>query len=60
MVERLAGTEVFSCWLPDDKDLSEQVMSVYLPLVYGRAKVAWQEHCPMVSCSVRRQRRAHT
>jgi type I restriction enzyme R subunit len=22
-------------------------MSAYLPLVYGRAKVAWQEHCPI-------------
>lgn len=31
----------------DNEDLSEQVMSAYLPLVYGRAKVAWQEHCPI-------------
>jgi type I restriction enzyme, R subunit len=23
------------------------VMSAYLPLVYGKAKVAWQEHCPI-------------
>ena len=47
VVERLAGAEAFSFQLLDDKDLSEQVMSAYLPLVYGKAKVAWQEHCPI-------------
>ena len=47
VVDRLAGAEEFSFQLLDNEDLSEQVMSVYLPLVYGRAKVAWQEHCPI-------------
>jgi type I restriction enzyme, R subunit len=47
VVDRLAGAEEFSFQLLDNTDLSEQVMSAYLPLVYGRAKVAWQEHCPI-------------
>ncbi len=47
VVDRLAGAEAFSFQLLDNEDLSEQVMSAYLPLVYGRAKVAWQEHCPI-------------
>jgi len=47
VVDRLAGAESFSYQLLDNGDLSGQVMSVYLPLVYGKAKVAWQEHCPI-------------
>jgi hypothetical protein len=47
VVERLAGAEAFSFELLDNRDLSEQVMSAYLPLVYGKAKVAWQGHCPI-------------
>jgi type I restriction enzyme, R subunit len=47
VVDRLAGAEEFSFQLLDNEDLSEQVMSAYLPLVYGKAKVAWQEHCPI-------------
>lgn len=47
IVDRLAGAENFSYQLLDNDDLSEQVMSAYLPLVYGKAKVAWQEHCPI-------------
>ncbi|MDQ3236321.1 MAG: ATP-binding protein [Actinomycetota bacterium] len=47
VVDRLGGIQDLSYQLLDDQDLSEQVRSVYLPLVYGRAKVAWQEHCPI-------------
>ncbi len=47
IVERLAGAEAFSFQLLDNEDLAGQVMSAYLPLVYGKAKVAWQEHCPI-------------
>ncbi len=47
VVDRLAGAEEFTFQLLDNENLSEQVMSAYLPLVYGRAKVAWQEHCPI-------------
>jgi len=47
VVDRLAGAERFSFELLDNEDLAQQVMSVYLPLVYGKAKVAWQEHCPI-------------
>ncbi len=47
VVDRLTSAEDFSYQLLDNPDLSQQVMSVYLPLVYGKAKVAWQEHCPI-------------
>ncbi len=47
VVDRLAGAEKFSFELLDNEDLAQQVMSAYLPLVYGRARVAWQEHCPI-------------
>ena len=47
VVDRLTGAQDFSYQLLDDGELADQVRSVYLPLVYGRAKVAWQEHCPI-------------
>jgi len=47
VVDRLTGAEDFSYKLLEDKEMAEQVRQVYLPLVYGRAKVAWQEHCPI-------------
>ena len=47
VVERLTGAEDFSYKLLGDADMAEQVRQVYLPLVYGLAKVAWQEHCPI-------------
>jgi type I restriction enzyme R subunit len=46
-VDRLAGAEEFSIQLLDNEGLSEQVMNAYLPLVYGKPKVAWQQHCPI-------------
>lgn len=42
---RLAGAEEFTYQLLDNDELSEEVRRAYLPLVYGRARVAWQEHC---------------
>ncbi len=47
VVDRLTGAEDFSYKLLGDEDMAEQVRQVYLPLVYGLAKVAWQEHCPI-------------
>ena len=47
VVDRLTGAEGFSYKLLEDEDMAEQVRQVYLPLVYGLAKVAWQEHCPI-------------
>lgn len=47
MAERLASAEELTVQLLDNEDLAEQVRRAYLPLVYGRAKVAWQEHCPI-------------
>lgn len=47
VVKRLAGAEDLSYKLLDDPELSGDVMEAYLPLVYGKAKVARQEHCPI-------------
>ena len=47
VVDRLASAEDFSFQLIDNQELAEAVRSVYLPLVYTRAKVARQEHCPI-------------
>jgi type I restriction enzyme R subunit len=47
VAERLTSAEEFTYQLLDDDELSEEVRRVYLPLVYGKAKVAWQEHCPI-------------
>lgn len=45
VVDRLNSAEELSYQLLDNEDLAQQVRQVYLPLVYGKAKVAWQEHC---------------
>lgn len=47
VVKRLAGAQDLSYKLLDDKELSQEVIAAYLPLVYGKAKVAFQEHCPI-------------
>ncbi len=47
VVDRLSSAEAFSYKLLDTPELSEEVMAVYLPLVYARARVARQEHCPI-------------
>ena len=47
VADRLASAEDFSFQLLDNTDLSEQAMNAYLPLVYGKARVAWQEPCPI-------------
>ncbi|HZY64973.1 MAG TPA: RNA-binding domain-containing protein [Rubrobacteraceae bacterium] len=47
VVDRLSGAEDFSYKLLGDEEVAEQARQVYMPLVYKRAKVAWQEHCPI-------------
>ena len=47
VVDRLANAEDFSYRLLDTPELADEVRAVYLPLVYARAKVARQEHCPI-------------
>ncbi|MGF1472938.1 MAG: DEAD/DEAH box helicase family protein [Rubrobacteraceae bacterium] len=47
VAERLAGAEDLTIELLDNEELAEDVRRVYLPLVYSRAKVARQEHCPI-------------
>ena len=47
VVDRLASAEDFSYKLLDTPELADEVMAVYLPLVYAGAKVARQEHCPV-------------
>lgn len=44
---RLSGAEDLTIELLDNEDMAEEVRKVYLPLVYSRAKVARQEHCPI-------------
>ena len=44
---RLSGAEDLTIELLDNTELAEEVRKVYLPLVYARAKVARQEHCPV-------------
>ena len=47
VVDRLASAEDFSYKLLDTPELADEVMAVYMPLVYAGAKVARQEHCPI-------------
>lgn len=45
--ERLSGAEDLTIELLDNQDFAQEVQRAYLPLIYARAKVARQEHCPI-------------
>lgn len=47
VVDRLSGATDLTHELLRNEEMADEVRSVYMPLVYGRAKVAWQEHCPI-------------
>jgi len=47
VVERLAASEDLTYRLLDDPQLRGDVVKAYLPLIYGKARVAFQEHCPI-------------
>jgi type I restriction enzyme R subunit len=47
VVQRLTESEDLTYRILDDEDFRGDVIAAYLPLIYGRAKVAHQEHCPI-------------
>ncbi len=47
VVQRLADSEELTYRILDDDDFRADVLAAYLPLIYGQAKVAYQEHCPV-------------
>lgn len=47
VVSRLERNEDFAYKLFDNADMRSDVLAALLPLVYGKAKIARQEHCPI-------------
>lgn len=47
VVDQLAVAEDMALKYIDDGDMQTAVLTVYLPLVYKKARVAHQEHCPI-------------
>ncbi len=47
VVQRLAESEDLTYRILDNQDFKADVIAAYLPLIYGQAKVAHQEHCPI-------------
>ena len=47
VVEQLNTSEDMAIKFIDDKGLQQAVLEAYLPLIYGKARVANQEHCPI-------------
>jgi type I restriction enzyme, R subunit len=47
LVSQLNIAEEMALKLIDDPEMQDTVLSLYLPLIQGRAAAAWQEHCPI-------------
>ena len=47
VVDRLNESQDLTYRILDNADFRSDVIAAYLPLIYGRAKVAHQEHCPI-------------
>lgn len=47
LVEQMGIAEDMSLRLLDSPDEQDLVLTTYLKLIQGKAKVAWQEHCPI-------------
>ena len=47
VVSRLDRNQDFAFTLFDNAEIRSEVLAAILPLVYGRAKIANQEHCPI-------------
>jgi type I restriction enzyme R subunit len=47
VVSRLDRNQDFAFKLFDNADMRAEVLAAVLPLVYGKAKIARQEHCPI-------------
>ncbi len=47
VIEQLTAAEDITIKYVDNADLQELVLTAYLPMIYNKAKVAHQEHCPI-------------
>ena len=47
VVQRLNDSQDLTYRILDNTDFRSEVIAAYLPLIYSRAKVAHQEHCPI-------------
>lgn len=47
VVDQLNVAEDMTIKYLDNPELREAVLAAYVPLIYGKAKVAFQEHCPI-------------
>ena len=47
VVQRLSESQDLTYRILDNTDFRSDVIAAYLPLIYGQAKVAHQEHCPI-------------
>jgi type I restriction enzyme R subunit len=47
VVRRLSESEDLTYRVLDNEDFRADVIAAYLPLIYGRARVANQQHCPI-------------
>jgi type I restriction enzyme R subunit len=48
LIAQMNTAEEMALKLIDNKEMQDQVIAAYLPMIQGKAKVAWQEHCPIV------------
>jgi type I restriction enzyme R subunit len=47
IIAQMATSEDMALKLIDNNDMRDAVVAAYLPLIQGKARVAWQEHCPI-------------
>jgi type I restriction enzyme R subunit len=47
VIAQMATSEDMALKLIDNDDMRDTVVAAYLPLIQGKARVAWQEHCPI-------------
>lgn len=47
VIDQLSSAEDMALKYIDDGELQQLVLAAYLPLIQTKAKVAWQQHCPI-------------
>lgn len=47
VIDQLGSAEAMTLAYLENPDMQEVVLAAYLPLIYGKARVAHQEHCPI-------------
>jgi type I restriction enzyme R subunit len=47
VIAQMATSEDMALKLIDNDDMRDAVVAAYLPLIQGKARVAWQEQCPI-------------